>query len=274
MFIAIILLVILGLIAAVFGSIVGLGGGIIIVPSLILFGPLLTGEPIGHDTAVGTSLAVLIVTALASTLSYMKDKRVDFRVAWLLFVTSGPAAMLGSALTGRLAGGPFQVAFGVFMLLMAVLLILRDRMKPSSRAWPIRRVWTDATGQAHEYGFALLPGLLVGFGVGLVSGLFGIGGGSLFVPVMVILFRFPPHVAAATSMFVIFLSSLLGSGVKASLGEIDWLLAAALLPGAWVGGKLGAWIARRMSGQGLLWLLRVTLLVLAVRMIVDGFRSM
>jgi hypothetical protein len=274
MFIAIILLVILGLIAAVFGSIVGLGGGIIIVPSLILFGPLLTGEPIGHDTAVGTSLAVLIVTALASTLSYMKDKRVDFRVAWLLFVTSGPAAMLGSALTGRLAGGPFQVAFGVFMLLMAVLLILRDRMKPSSRAWPIRRVWTDATGQAHEYGFALLPGLLVGFGVGLVSGLFGIGGGSLFVPVMVILFRFPPHVAAATSMFVIFLSSLLGSGVKASLGEIDWLLAAALLPGAWVGGKLGAWVARRMSGQGLLWLLRVTLLVLAVRMIVDGFRSM
>jgi hypothetical protein len=274
MFIAIILLVILGLIAAVFGSIVGLGGGIIIVPSLILFGPLLTGEPIGHDTAVGTSLAVLIVTALASTLSYMKDKRVDFRVAWLLFVTSGPAAMLGSALTGQLAGGPFQVAFGVFMLLMAVLLILRDRMKPSSRAWPIRRVWTDATGQAHEYGFALLPGLLVGFGVGLVSGLFGIGGGSLFVPVMVILFRFPPHVAAATSMFVIFLSSLLGSGVKASLGEIDWLLAAALLPGAWVGGKLGAWVARRMSGQGLLWLLRVTLLVLAVRMIVDGFRSM
>jgi len=274
MFIAIILLIILGLIAAVFGSIVGLGGGIIIVPSLLLFGPMLTGEPIGHSTAVGTSLAVLIVTALASTLSYMKDKRVDFRIAWLLFATSGPAAMLGSALTGQLQGGPFRIVFGVFMLLMALLLMLRDRMKPSSRAWPMRRVWTDAAGNEHEYGFALLPGLIVGFGVGLVSGLFGIGGGSLFVPVMVILFRFPPHVATATSMFTIFLSSLLGSGVKAGLGEIDWLLAAALLPGAWIGGKIGAWIARRMSGRGLLWLLRVTLLVLAVRMIFVGIQSL
>jgi len=270
---AIVMLVILGLIAAVFGSIVGLGGGIIIVPSLILFGPMLTGEPIGHGTAVGTSLAALIFTALASTLSYMKDRRVDFRIAWLLFITSGPAAMLGSALTGKLAGGPFQIAFGVFMLLMAALLILRDRLKPSSRQWPIRRVWTDAAGREHEYGFAYLPGLIVGFLVGLVSGLFGIGGGSLFVPVMVILFRFPPHVATATSMFVIFLSALLGSGVKASLGEIDWLLAAALVPGAWIGGRIGAWIARRMSGQGLLWLLRVTLFVLAIRMMWDGFRT-
>jgi len=173
-----------------------------------------------------------------------------------------------------LQGGPFRIVFGVFMLLMALLLMLRDRMKPSSRAWPMRRVWTDAAGNEHEYGFALLPGLIVGFGVGLVSGLFGIGGGSLFVPVMVILFRFPPHVATATSMFTIFLSSLLGSGVKAGLGEIDWLLAAALLPGAWIGGKIGAWIARRMSGRGLLWLLRVTLLVLAVRMIFEGIQSL
>jgi len=62
--------------------------------------------------------------------------------------------------------------------------------------------------------------------------------------------------------------------VKAGLGEIDWLLAAALLPGAWIGGKIGAWIARRMSGRGLLWLLRVTLLVLAVRMIFEGIQSL
>jgi hypothetical protein len=274
MMIAIILLVLLGLVAAVFGSIVGLGGGIIIVPALILFGPMLTGEPIGHGTAVGTSLAVLIFTALASTLSYMKDRRVDFRIACLLFITSGPAAMLGSALTGRFAGGAFQIAFGVFMLLMAALLILRERLKPASRRWPIRRVWTDAAGNAHEYGFAYLPGLAVGFLVGLVSGLFGIGGGSLFVPVMVLLFNFPPHVATATSMFTIFLSALLGSGVKAALGEIDWLLAAALVPGAWIGGRIGARIARRMSGRGLLWLLRATLLVLAIRMMWDGFRAL
>lgn len=269
----IVLLILLGLVAAVFGSIVGLGGGIIIVPSLILFGAVLTGEPIGHGTAVGTSLAVLIVTALASTLSYAKEKRVDFRIGWLLFITSGPASMLGATLTRGLEGGPFQFAFGMLMLLLAALLIFRDRIKLPERTWPIRRTWTDAGGIEHEYGFALLPGLIAGFGVGLISGLFGIGGGSLFVPIMVLLFRFPPHVAAATSMFVIFLSALLGSGVKAALGEIDWLLTAALLPGAWFGGKIGSWIAGRMSGSGLLWLLRVTMVVLAVRMIAAGLYS-
>ena len=264
------LLVLIGLAAATFGSIVGLGGGIILVPMLILLGPRLTGADIGHGTAVGTSLAVLIVTALASTLSYAKEKRVDFRSGWLLFITSGPAAMLGSALTGRFQGGAFQLSFGVFMLLMAGLLVARDYLKPINRDWPIQRSYTDPAGAVHEYGFSLPPALAVGFGVGLVSGLFGIGGGSLFVPVMVLLFRFPPHVATATSMFVIFLSSILGSGVHAWMGEVDFYLLLALIPGAWLGGKLGASIAGRMTGRGLLWLLRVTLLALAVQMIWEG----
>jgi uncharacterized membrane protein YfcA len=270
----ILLLVLLGLAAAVFGSIVGLGGGIILVPSLILLGPELTGGAIDHPTAVGTSLAVLIVTALASTMTYAKQKRVDFRSGWLLFITSGPAAMLGSALTSHFQGGPFQLSFGIFMLLMAGLLVARDYLKPIHRQWPIERTYTDPAGKMHVYGFSLVPALLIGFGVGLVSGLFGIGGGSLFVPVMVLLFRFPAHVATATSMFVIFLSAILGSGVHAWLGETDWVLVLALVPGAWVGGKIGAYIASRMTGKGLLWLLRLTLLALAAQMIIQGLSDM
>lgn len=264
------LLVLLGLVAAVFGSIVGLGGGIIIVPSLMLLGPSLLGQEIGHATAVGTSLAVLIVTALASTLTFAKQKRVDFQSGLLLFITSGPAAMAGSALTSHFQGGAFQLSFGVFMLLMAGLLVARDYLKPSAYKWPIERTYTDSAGTVHTYGFSIIPALAVGFLVGLVSGLFGIGGGSLFVPVMVLLFRFPAHLASATSMFVIFLSSILGSSVHAYVGNTDWLLVLALLPGAWFGGKIGAYIAGRMSGKGLLWLLRVTLFVLAIRLIIVG----
>ncbi|MFD0590016.1 sulfite exporter TauE/SafE family protein [Paenibacillus sp. GCM10027627] len=269
-----ILLVLLGVVAAMFGSIVGLGGGIIIVPALLLFAPALIGEPVDHATAVGISLTVLVVTALASTLSYKKKGLVDFRSAWLFFITSGPAAMIGSVATGYLKGGTFQLAFGFFMLLMAGLLIARDYLKPFTKQWPIVRTIKIATGDQYTYSYGLWPALAIGFGVGLISGLFGIGGGSLFVPLMVLLFRFPPHVASATSMFIIFLSSILGGGMHIALGEINWLLALALIPGAWVGGKLGAWIAVRMSGKGLLWLLRVTLFVLAIRLIVQGFRDL
>ncbi|WP_028612438.1 sulfite exporter TauE/SafE family protein [Paenibacillus harenae] len=266
-----IFLVLLGVIAAMFGSIVGLGGGIIIVPVLMLLGPVITGEVIGHAEAVGISLTVLVVTALASTLSYAKRKIVDFRSGWLFFITSGPAALLGSALTGQFPAGLFQLVFGVFMLAMAALLIARDYMKPFTKEWPIVRTMTDTSGEVHTFSYGIVPALAIGFGVGLISGLFGIGGGSLFVPLMVLLFRFPPHMATATSMFVIFLSSILGSGMHAYLGDTNWLLVLALAPGAWIGGKLGAAIAVRMSGKGLLWLLRVTLLLLAVQLIIEGF---
>ncbi|WP_274363011.1 sulfite exporter TauE/SafE family protein [Paenibacillus thermotolerans] len=266
----ILLLFIIGVVAAILGSIVGLGGGIIFVPALIYFGPSILGTEITPAVAVGTSLAVLIITALASTLTFHKQKRVDTKSGLLFFIASGPAAMLGSALTNRFSSDGFQLAFGFFMLAMGMLLIARDYLKPVPIRWRIQRTYTDAKGETHEYGYSLIPALICGAAVGFVSGLFGIGGGSLFVPLMVLLFRFPPHVATATSMFVILLSASLGTITKISLHEVNWLAAAVLAPGAWIGGRLGAWIAGRMSGPTLLWTLRVTLILMAIRLIVDG----
>ena len=261
------LLVLVGVVSATFGSIVGLGGGIIIVPALLYIGPALLGREIETATAVGTSLTVLIFTALSSTLSFMKEKKVDFKSGWLYFATSGPAAMIGASLTGSFAPRPFELTFGIFMLFMALLLVLRDRLKPAKIDWKIQRSFTDAQGNTHHYGYNIPSALAVGFGVGFISGLFGIGGGSLFVPMMVLLFRYPPHVATATSMFVIFLSSILGSATHWFYGEIDWYSVLALAPGAWIGGWLGARIVRLMSGKALLWVLRITLVALALRMI-------
>ncbi|MDI4648243.1 sulfite exporter TauE/SafE family protein [Cohnella hashimotonis] len=268
------ILVLIGIVAALFGSIVGLGGGIIIVPSLVLLGPSLLGEEVSSQTAVGTSLAVLIFTALTSTWTYRKQGKVDFRSGWLFFATSGPAAMIGALVTDYIPQGPFQLAFGLFMLAMFGLMLARERMKPLRIDWPIKRSFTDGAGTVSEYGYNLPLALSIGFAVGLCSGLFGIGGGSLFVPIMVILFRFPPHVATASSMFVIFLSSILGSTVHLWNGNIDWPLFLALAPGALIGGRVGAAIASRLSGPQLMWLLRVTLLIMAGYLIFKGASEM
>lgn len=273
MWVALVILLLIGIISAVFGSIVGLGGGIIIVPVLVLLGEPLLGEPITSQTAVGTSLAVLVFTALSSTTTYQKQGKVDFRTGWLFFATSGPAAMIGAQLTNGLRQGPFQLSFGVFMLVMFALMVAKERMKPLAFNWSVKRTFVDGSGHAHTYGYNLSLALLIGSAVGLCSGLFGIGGGSLFVPLMVLLFRFPPHVATATSMFVILLSSILGSGVHVWHGNIDWLLFAALAPGALIGGRIGAVIASRLSGRQLLWLLRVTLLAMAIYLIIQGINE-
>jgi hypothetical protein len=178
--------------------------------------------------------------------------------------------MLGSYLTKYLDTKSFQIYFGLFMLLMAILLILRDYMKPLNVQWSIQRSYTDQQGQTFTYGYNVIPALLIGFCVGLVSGLFGIGGGSLFVPAMVLLFRYPPHVATATSMFVIFLSAILGTITHINFGEVDCVMVLGLAPSALVGGWLGAKIASLLSTKKLMWVLRISFLIVAFRMIWEG----
>ncbi|MFS1514359.1 sulfite exporter TauE/SafE family protein [Chengkuizengella sp. SCS-71B] len=260
----------IGIISAVFGSLVGLGGGVIIVPALIYLSPLLLDQEMSTSVAVGTSLTVLIFTAASSTFTFLKQGRVDYKSGILFFTTSGPAAMLGASLTSAFQGDSFKLAFGIFIFFMAILLILKKYLKPLSFRWKIQRSYIDPDGKRFTYGYNILPALLVGFAVGLVSGLFGIGGGSLFVPAMVLLFSFPPHVATATSMFVILFASILGSATHIYLGEIDWFSVMALAPGALFGGWLGAWIAGRMSSKLLLNILMVILLLISLRLIIEG----
>ncbi|WP_202914581.1 sulfite exporter TauE/SafE family protein [Paenibacillus antri] len=270
MIITILLLLSIGILASTFGSIVGLGGGIIIIPALLYLDPVLLHRGISTASAVGTSMVVLVFTALSSTLAFHKQKKVDVRSGLLFFASSGPAALLGASFTGLIAPGPFQIGFGCFILFVSALLLLKSRLKPLPISWKYRRSYTDAAGITHHYGYNLSLALPVGFSVGFVSGLFGIGGGSLFVPLMILLFAFPAHLATATSMFVIFLSSITGSLGHTLYGEIDWFSALFLAPGAWIGGRWGAAIANRLSGNALLWVMRVAMVLLGLRMIWSG----
>ena len=120
------------------------------------------------------------------------------------------------------------------------------------------------------YGFHPIPGLAISFVVGLLGGLLGIGGGSLMVPAMILLFFFPPHIAVATSMFLLFLTSATSSIAHISMGNINWLFALGLIPGAWYGGKLGAAINQRLSGNTIVIILRVVLIIVGIRLIYQG----
>jgi len=263
----------IGLAAAIVGSLIGLGGGFLVVPVLLLLSEPLLGAEMPASVAVGTSLTMLIFTGLSSTITYMRQKKIDYRSGWLFTLISAPSSILGASLTSAFEGPAFQLGFGLFMLSMAVLMLVRDKLRPLKVDWPIKRTYTERDGRQWTYGYNLWSAALVGFAVGLVSGLFGIGGGSLFVPAMVLLYRFPPHIASATSMFVILWSSIIGSATHIYLGEIDWLSAAFLIPGALLGGWLGARVAQRLSSKVLLWILRIVLLWLALRLIVESLMA-
>lgn len=268
-----ILLVTIGLAAGTLGALIGLGGGIIIVPALLYLGQFSSViDEVTPQIAVGTSLVIMIFTGLSSTLAYLKQKTVDYKSGLIFFIGSGPGSIVGAWINKSLHTKTFNIYFGMFIIFIALLLMVKNKIKPIKRKRErgILRTYTDQNGNTYEYGFRTIVGIAIAFVVGFTSGLFGIGGGALMVPVMILIFQFPPHVAVATSMFMIFLSSLVGSVTHISLGHVNWLYAFALIPGAWFGAKLGAYTNTKLKSNTVVVILRIVLIVLGIRLIYDG----
>ncbi|KMY55200.1 membrane protein [Bacillus sp. FJAT-27231] len=268
-----IVLVAIGFAAGSLGALAGLGGGIVIVPSLLFLGTstaLLT--TISPQQAVGTSLVTMIFTGLSSTLAYMKYKTVDYKSGLLFFIGSGPGGIVGAIVNKELSTHSFYVYFGIFMIVMAIVLIFRSKIKPlpSRKTKGVTREFIERDGKVYTYSFQSGTAICIAFIVGFCSGIFGIGGGALMVPAMILLFAFPPHVAVATSMFMIFLSAMVSSVTHVALGNVLWLYAVLLVPGAWVGAKFGAFLNTRLQSNALVMVLRIILILMGIRLIYEG----
>jgi len=268
-----VILALIALFSGVVGALVGLGGGIILVPATLLIGidfGLIDG--ITPQTVVGLSVIMMIFTGLGSTVSFMKKKTVDFQSGFIFFAGSAPGTIIGAFVNKRLDLPSFNLYFGILLIVLATLLIVRGYLKPVQ--WFVKhgkkRVFVDMAGIEHTYGYPVWFALLLTFGVGFASGLFGIGGGSIIVPSMILLFLFPPHVAVGTSMFMVFLSAMLNSVTHISLGNVPWLYTIPVVPAAYIGAKVGAFLNQKMNSETLVFALRIILLLLGIRSIVDG----
>jgi uncharacterized protein len=166
----------------------------------------------------------------------------------------------------------FNIFFGLFIIFISLILLLKDKLKPIpyQKDRGIIRTFTDNRGNTFEYGYNPLIGILIAFLVGFLSGIFGVGGGSLMVPTMILIFFFPPHVATATSMFMILPTSLLSSITHISLGNVDWMYALALVPGAWIGAKIGVHLNTRLKSKTIVLILRAILIIVGIRLIYQG----
>lgn len=267
------LLVIIALLSGIIGALVGLGGGVILVPATLFVGLNLGMIPdITPQKVVGLSVVMMIFTGLASTLSYMKAKTVDYKSGWIFFIGSIPGTMLGAWVNKGLDLPSFNLYFGILLIILATILLVRDKLKPVE--WFVKngmqREFEDQEGNTYVYGYPIWFAIALTFCIGFASGLFGIGGGSMIVPAMIILFLFPPHVAVATSMFLVFLSSLVNSASHIYLGNVPWLYTIPVIPGAYIGAKLGAALNKRIKSDTLVVALRVILLLLGIRSIIEG----
>lgn len=265
-----VMMVLASMLAAFLGSLVGLGGGMILVPILIILHNNVPGfEWATTQTIVAITLVAMIFTALSSLRAYLKIKTVDIKTGTILLSGTIPGSILGTWLNGTLDTTNFSMYFGVFLVLMFFLLLI-DREKLAKKRKPKAtdklRVF-EVKGETYTYRVSILIGFLVSFVIGTLSSLFGIGGGIIAVPAMIILFGMPVHIAIATSMFMVFFTSLFSATAHAVTGNIMWEYAIFFIIGATLGGTLGSKVNQFLKGKTLEWILKILILVMAAQLI-------
>src|SRR5574342_751135 len=123
-----IILVIIGVLASSLGSLIGMGGGIIVVPALLYLATLPEFSHLTPQVVVGTSLFTMIFTGLSSTLAYMKLKTVDYKSGLIFLIGSGPGSILGAWVTEKLNLHSFNLYFRVFIIFVSFVLMIKDKL--------------------------------------------------------------------------------------------------------------------------------------------------
>ena len=242
-------------------SMVGVGGGIFMVPLLVFLN--LVGST---QEAVGTSLAAIVFNSISSTIAYSRQKKIDYKFALALLPMALVGAWLGAFLTEFISSEELAIAFGVLLLYVSGLMLAGK--EPKELGLLLRR-GLDPHGNPTP-----LLGALVGLVAGVTAGFFGIGGGIVMVPAMNIFLGVEIVSAVATSLFVMGPSSLIAAITHFFQGNLHIDLAIPLALGIIIGAQLGAWSTAKVSKVFLRRLFGVVLLYSAINMIWKGAQGL
>ena len=237
-----VLAIVFSFLVGILSSALGVGGGFITTPSLIIV-------DIEPAYAVGTALFMIIFTALSSTFAYSRQKGlIEYRTGSLIIFTTIIGSISGSLISSILAVEDpklFKIVFAVCLIPIAINMIAypKERRKKSSAEEEIEHDEVVGFGFEKREVFSTVLGLVAGFS----SGLLGIGGGVVMVPILVTVGKIPMHKAVATSMFIMIFTSIAGAGVKLAHGQAHPDLALFLIIGIVLGAQIGARLVKRVN---------------------------
>jgi uncharacterized membrane protein YfcA len=277
------LLLAVSFVAGAAGSLLGLGGGIIIVPIMTLF------LRIDFRTAAGASIIAVIATSSGSAAAYVRDRLANIRVGMFLEILTTLGAITGAFLAGHLAGPVLFVVFALVLMYSLVptgqKIVAELRSRPGSQGIdgnPERGRFTasmglegsyfdPAQGRMVEYRLRRVPlGAGIMYMAGLASGLLGIGSGAFKVLAMDGVMGMPIKSSTATSNFMIGVTAAASAGIYFGRGDIDPFVAAPVALGVLAGSLFGARILPRIAGIGIRIAFFVVIAAISAQMLLRG----
>jgi uncharacterized membrane protein YfcA len=273
---------VMGVALGALGTLIGAGGGFLLMPILALMYP---GE--APEVLASISLGVVFMNATSGSVGYARLKMIDYRAGWMFMAAGIPGAIAGSLVTPLIPRREFDIGLGVVLVGIGGLIVVIGALRPRGGREPENRGTGEQEREGNRHGVAGYPkgtpggspvprgpgfvvkGVAISFVVGFVSSLLGIGGGIIHVPAMVYALGFPVHTAAATSHFVLAGTALSGTAAHVVTGGFAhgvWRTLAIGI-GAVVGAQIGARFAKRTPPVWILRGLGVALVLAGARVV-------
>ena len=262
------------ILAGAIGSIVGLGGGVIIIPILTI------GLGVDIHFAIGASIVSVIATSSGAAATYVKDKMTNLRVGMFLELATTGGAILGAAAAAYANSMLLELVFGSVLLISLAPLAMQigedipanPELKGFAKMLSLRGSYKETNGSVVDYN-ATRPGLgLVGMlFAGLISGLLGIGSGTFKVLSMDLAMKLPMKVSTTTSNFMIGVTAAASAGIYYARGDVNPLIVAPVALGILTGAFIGTRMLLRARNPTVRKLFAVVLAVTAIEMVLRAF---
>lgn len=264
----------IAIIAGFFGSLLGLGGGIIVTPVLTL----LLGLDIKY--AIGASIVSVIATSSGAAVAYIHDRITNIRIGMFLEIGTTLGAITGAFLSGVMNPKFLYFIFAAVLMYSALMMFKKrnSELPQNVKEDPVAAklaldgsYYDKVLGRTVEYKVGgVFPGLGMMYVAGAISGLLGIGSGIFKVMAMDLAMKIPLKVSSATSNFMIGVTAAASAGVYFLRGAIDPKIAAPVALGVLLGATVGTRVMQRLHSKTIRIIFLPVLMLAAIEMVVKG----